>query len=259
MTNPLLERARIPGETFTLPSLGIFYTNGELSHEVNNGEVYISPMTTMDEIILKSPDKLYSGTGIDDVFKRCIPQILKPLELLGKDVDFILTALRKISFGNTSEIELVHDCDDAKSHSYNLDMSGFISNTTKIDPTLVNTSYSKTLNNGQIIKLKPPSFKAALVIYQAALDGNEQTDLVKLERDVLGSICSMISQVDEIDDPELILEWLRILKPAVINDISKSVESLADWGTDFSSKVKCKDCGEEVDITSEINPVSFFF
>jgi hypothetical protein len=28
--NPLLTQGRIPGETFQLPSAGIFYTNGEL-------------------------------------------------------------------------------------------------------------------------------------------------------------------------------------------------------------------------------------
>ena len=258
VTNPLLERARIPGETFTLPSLGLFY-NGELSPDVDNGEIYINPMTTLDEIILKSPDKLYSGEGINDVFKRCIPQVLKPLDLLAKDVDFILTALRKISFGNTTEIELTHNCEKAKKHNYNLDMSKFISKTIKLDPTSIKKDYIKVLKNGQTIKLSPPTFSAALKIYQVALDNNPGEDNKQVENDILESISTMIKQVDEINDNGMIVEWLRILKPEIINEIKDLVGGLTDWGTDFNSKIKCKDCGKEVDITSEINPVSFFF
>ena len=90
-SNPLLERIRIPGETFTLPSQGIFYKNGELDDDSKNGEVYIYPMVTYDEIVLKTPDKLFSGEAITEVFQRCVPQIKKPMELLAKDVDFIFS------------------------------------------------------------------------------------------------------------------------------------------------------------------------
>lgn len=257
--NPLLARAKMPGETFTLPSLGLFYKNGEISDDVENGEIYISPMVTLDEIILKTPDKLYSGEAINDVFKRCIPQVLKPTELLAKDVDFILTALRKISFGNTSEIEFVHSCKDAKRHNYNLDMTSFITQTIKIDPTIIESEYQKTLENGQVIKLLPPSFKVALKIYQTALDDSPSTDLEKIEKDVIESIASMILQVDEVTNKQQIIEWLSIVKPAIIKEIKNHVGELADWGTDFQTTIICKDCGEEVDITSEINPISFFF
>ena len=39
--NPLLASLRIPGETFRLPSHGLFYTDGELDDSVVNGEVEV--------------------------------------------------------------------------------------------------------------------------------------------------------------------------------------------------------------------------
>jgi hypothetical protein len=47
---------------------------------------------------------MYSGESIDRVFKRCVPEILKPLELLSRDVDFVLACLRVISYGGSYQV-----------------------------------------------------------------------------------------------------------------------------------------------------------
>jgi len=256
--NPLLERARMPGETFTLPSGGLFYVNGELAETVENGEVYINPMVTLDEIILKSPDKLYTGEGIVEVFGRCVPQVLKPNELLSNDVDFILTALRKISFGNTTEITYTHNCEKAKEHKYKLDMSKFIKNTKNIDPTSIKREYTKTLMNGQVIMLAPPKFLPSLKMYQASL-GTENVSEKELEDSVLTNVAAMMQKVDDISDQTMIHEWVSVLTPEQLLEIKDFVTETSEWGTNFETKVKCEDCGKEIDITSEMNPVSFFF
>lgn len=107
--NPLLRRFNhMPPETFRLPSGGVFYTNGELDDEVINGEVEVHPMTAIDEITIKSPDMMYQGTAIEKVFSRCIPQVLKPLELLTKDMDYLLVCLRIVTYGET--LDLTWEC-----------------------------------------------------------------------------------------------------------------------------------------------------
>src|SRR3569832_318234 len=83
----------LPGQTYRLPSLGK-YPEGVLSDDVVNGELVLHPMSTLDEIYLKTPDMLFQGTAIEQVFARRVPQVLKPLELIPKDVDYILSALR---------------------------------------------------------------------------------------------------------------------------------------------------------------------
>lgn len=103
--NPLLSKIKLPGKRFRLPSRGLFYTNGELKDTVQDGEVEVLSMSTIDEINLRSPDYLFSGEAIEKVFKRCIPEVEQPLKLLSPDVDFLLTALRIVSYGEQTEIE----------------------------------------------------------------------------------------------------------------------------------------------------------
>ena len=61
LNNPLLRNIQLPGDTVRLPSRGIFYNNGELTPSTQNGEVHVYPMKAIDEIIMRSPDKLLSG------------------------------------------------------------------------------------------------------------------------------------------------------------------------------------------------------
>ena len=65
--NPLLSKLNMPGATFKLPSCGLFYTSGEITPDVVDGEVHVQPMTGYDELLLKSPDMLFSGQGVNKV------------------------------------------------------------------------------------------------------------------------------------------------------------------------------------------------
>jgi len=79
--NPLLERFnKMPPETFRMPSGGALYKNGEIDDDVIDGEIIIYPMTTVDELTMRSPDMLFQGTAIENVFRRCMPR-LKNLEI----------------------------------------------------------------------------------------------------------------------------------------------------------------------------------
>ena len=102
--NPLLKKIQLPGKRFRLPSRGLFYTNGELDASVQDGEVEVFSMTTIDEITLRSPEFLYTGEAIERVFAKCIPDVKEPLKLLAKDIDFLLACLRIVSYGGTYTI-----------------------------------------------------------------------------------------------------------------------------------------------------------
>ncbi len=111
--NPLLQKLKLPGKRFRLPSRGLFYSNGEIDESVQDGEVEVFSMTTIDEVTLRSPEFLFTGEAIERVFRRCIPDILKPLELLSKDVDFLLACLRIVSYGGTYNITTrCPECED---------------------------------------------------------------------------------------------------------------------------------------------------
>ena len=254
--NPLLSRVEMPGSTFQLPSRGLFYDNGELRGDVEMGEVHVHPMSAFDEILMKTPDALFSGEAVHKVFLRCIPQILKPTELLAKDVDFLLVCLRQVTYGDEMDIRYIHNCKDAKNHQYTINISTFLQKAKKIDPTTLGNTYTTTLPNGQIIKLHPSKFKDVIKMYQDVNpDGATPEEELAMTVFVIKSI---IHSVDEVTDERMIEEWIKKIPAGWLADLSKIIDKASDFGPNFTFKTICKDCGEEIEIESPINPISFF-
>lgn len=263
VVNPLLERLRLPGETFRLPSQGVFYTNGELDESVSNGEVEVYPMTAMDEVVLSTPDKLLSGKAIEEVFTRCIPQIRKPRELLSQDVDFIMVCLRMVSFGQSMSVMYKHNCQDAKEHTYDIDLQRLIKGTTPIDPTTLNVDYQVKMSNGQIVHLKPLTFGSIIELYETTMLIKQNQDEGELSREemekiVIGTLANIIQKVDSVVDKKMIVEWVTRIPLGWKKDIEKAAQRVSKWGVDFKVSKKCKDCGETVETLVNTNPVSFF-
>lgn len=268
MSNPLLEKLKIPGETVRLPSLGIFYKNGELSADSQNGEVHIYPMSAYDELIMHSPDKLINGHAIAEVFSRCIPSVIKPLDLFSKDVDFLMMCLRRVTYGPEINIDYQHFCADAKTHTYPIDISKFITNAKNINPTLINSLYTVALENNQIVKIHPIRLKDVISLMQETqkISKKHSTNAEQLDADTLSagesnlldSISRVIESVDDVTDQQLILEWLRNLPVKMHRQLSKAIDSSSDWGTNTETVEKCKDCGESITLEVPLNPLTFF-
>lgn len=270
--NPLLSRGRLPGETFRLPSRGVFYNNNELDDSVIDGEVHIHSMTAIDEINIASPSKLFSGEGVAEVIQRCIPSIKKPMDLLAQDVDFIMMCLRKVSYGPNFEFRREHtECtvkvqdDDGvdlppSMHRYDINIEKLIKQTKEIDATTVNTLYRIELDNNQVIRMQPIRFRAYVVIMQAITQTSEESELTETDQAnmLLDQISGMINSVDEIDDPHMIREWLSVISPAQIKNISTSIADMAVWGPNTKTKVKCVDCKKKMEVDLPTNPLVLF-
>jgi hypothetical protein len=225
--NPLLKKLQLPGETFQLPSRGLFYTNGELDESIVDGEVHVHP------------------------------GIIKPDELLAKDVDYLLTCLRLISFGLTTDVTWKHDCKDAVEQKCSIELRPFIANAKNIDPTTKDQQYRVVLPNGQEVNLRPPRYKEAIVLYQM-YQMEDFGSPEKIKQQLLVTMMSMIDSVDGIKDREMLEQWV-IRLPSKWNDqITDCASSLGNWGADFSAKVKCDACGQHVDVPMILNPINFF-
>jgi hypothetical protein len=253
--NPLLARIRIPGETFRLPSGGLFYEPGVVSEKVTDGEIYVYPMTALDEIALKTPDLLFSGQAIAQVFGRCIPDVLQPGKMLAKDVDFLLIALRKVSYGPQMELTYTHNCEKAKEHSYVVGVDEFLKKSKRIDPNKVTKDFHITLSNGQVINVAPISFEDYVSLMQA---NETDVDPVKLRDRLVSSVSRIIKNVDAITDRAHIQEWLATIPPLLMKQVTDSIEKTTEWGPDFMATMKCKDCGSEVQVQAPLNPLAFF-
>ena len=268
VANPLLARAKLPGDTFRLPSHGMFYTNGELDDTIEDGEVHVYPMTAIDEIVISSPSKLFSGEGIMEVFRRCVPSVLKPEELFAQDVDFLLLCLRKVSYGPMFEVERIHeDCTaereegtEPRKQLFNADIGKMIAKTKTLTATDVTKNYRIELDNDQIVKMQPMRFKSYVALMQIlsqeqatdAMDEHKQNDMM------LDQLSDMILSVDEIGDTAMIREWLDVVTPNQIRRINDSISNMASWGIDTTFKVKCRDCKKQMEVEVPTNPLALF-
>ena len=255
---------RIPAEVAKLPSMGIGYSPDVFTSGVVMSEVEVFPLSTIDEITLKTPELLLSGVGIYEVFKRKIPAIAKPEELFQKDVDYLLTFIRKVTYGDGLVVTYKHDCTDAKPHDYTIPLSHFLQNTARIDPTKKDM-FILELDNGQVVQVGNSKFADVLDLTQLTIKFAQMTatnsleEIGEIERTTLKSIAVLIDNVDGVSDKEEIIEWLRELPINFRNEIRDAINNVSSqWGTNFSYVTKCRDCGQDIDLSPTINPVSFF-
>lgn len=266
--NPLLSRLnKIPGTTVRLPSRGLFYNDGELDEECVDGEVVLFPMTITDELLMRSPDMLFQGIAIESVIQRCSPQIKKPLSLLVGDIDYILTQLRRISYG--SHIPISYECSCAKTedeqkkrkmagdNEYLIPVEHFIQHSKELDIKDFNIDFKLELNNGQKIVIQPLRFCDFIKIQQLG-DMKESQSPETIMEYVSTNFASVTLSVDGITDKALIKEWYRELPRLDNEKIKRKLDAVDDWGIDFKYSIKCNHCGEEKELTTQLNPVYFF-
>lgn len=259
-SNPLLAKLRLPGETYRLPSRGLFYEPGVLDSSVKNGELEVYPMTAMDEIILSTPDKLLSGKAIMEVFSRCIPQIKQPENLLSKDVDFLMVCLRAATFGPLMEVSYTHDCKGAKPHTYQVELQKMINQARQVDPTTISSTFFVSMSNGQKVTLTPMTFGNVMGLYQNTAMMKSENEITTEDANVLilTTITNIIKSVDDITDKKHIMEWVGGIPISWKRLIEKTAQESSAWGVDFKVDQTCLDCKQEIKIEITANPISFF-
>lgn len=273
--NPLMDRFnKMPPETFRLPSGGTVYKNGEIDADVVDGEVIVYPMTTVDEITMRSPDMLFQGSAVENVFKRCMPQILKPMELLSNDVDYLLICLRMVTYGENLEIywkcpkcgdeddtittshdlRLEEDKDINVNPTYVVNLNNFLKQTKPLNSN--DATFTIDLPTGEVVKLKPTTFKDMLKLYQ--YDPSTLSTPDEMFNFILDGIMAVIDNVNGIHNPQHIEEWGRACEAPVLEFLQKEIHSANDWGTSFDYSFKCNDCGETTVGEVPLNPIHFF-
>ena len=122
--NPLSKHFRRPVIYFKLPSGGKFWPEGSLNLPVT-GDIPVYPMTTADEVTLKTPDALMNGVGIVNVIQSCCPNIIDAWHTPSIDVDAILVAIRIASYGQ--QMPIGSKCPSCgEEHDYDIDLSGIL-------------------------------------------------------------------------------------------------------------------------------------
>lgn len=178
--NPLFRHFRQPSIYIKLPSGGKFWPEGSLNLSLS-GEVGVMPMSTKDEITLKTPDALLNGQGVVDVIQSCCPSIVNAWMMPSIDVDSVIIAIRIASYGNEMSVE--SSCPSCnESNDYAVDLSVILSNITA--PTYAEKIPAEDLK----IKLKP----------QAYYHANQSNMLEFQEQQILRTVSQMENNPEQI-------------------------------------------------------------
>jgi hypothetical protein len=177
-TNPLARHFRQPAIYFRLPSRGAFWPANTLTLPAH-GEIGIMPMTTRDEITLKTPDALLNGQGVVSVIESCCPDITDAWQMPSIDVDATLIAIRIASYGHQMDFDTTcPHCGSVNEHAIDL---------TQVLSTIQAPDYNIPLEvSGLKITLRPQPYTSA-----------NKTNMIAFEEQQLLRTLS-----DMQDDPE---------------------------------------------------------
>lgn len=277
-TNPLKSYFRKPGIFIKLPSKGNFYTTPP--KDLNNmGEIPIYPMTAKDELLLKNADALLNGTAIYRLITSCAPSILDAESMPSIDLDVILLAIRRCSYGTNMDVSTIHQCDDGSQtdneHSINLDHFISTINTVEND-TIVEVSeqikvYVKPITvknllhlnwiqyeqirNLQIAEQSNRSEKERLQILESSYEILTEAN-IKIVSDCIDTVVLPDGVI--VTDTKNIREWITDLDNTNFKKIEKAVTELGESGLNKKFQVSCKHCEKNYETTLNLNPTTFF-
>jgi hypothetical protein len=273
--NPLAKHFRTPAIYLKLPSQGSYWTQGSLNIPAN-GEIPVLPMTTRDEIILRTPDALLNGQGVINAIESCCPSITDAWQMPSIDVDALVIAIRIASYGNSMEFS--SQCPHCGEESdYEIDLSIVLDNITAPDYN------DKVKLDGLTIKLKPQSYenlnKSNMISFEEqqilrTLGEMQETDrteaqhrfnqhlnnLISMQIDSLTASTDYIELESEtrVTQSEFIDEFYKNCDNKVINSIKEKLQNFVDTSKIKPVPVNCHACDGQFNVAIEFEWSSFF-
>jgi hypothetical protein len=275
-TNPLARHFRQPAIYFRLPSQGAHWPANALTLPAH-GEIGIMPMTTRDEITLKTPDALLNGQGVVTVIHSCCPDIRDAWQMPSIDVDATLIAIRIASYGNQMDFETA--CPHCKTaNEYAIDLSQVLSN-------IQAPNYNVPLEiSGLKITLKPQPYASANKTNMIAFEeqqllrslGDIEDDpeaakrrfeqhlnkIIELNVGLLSSSTASIITDDGtvVTDQQYINEFFNNADNRVIKAVQRRLKELSDEAGIKPVDVACLnlECQKEFPVSITFDYSSFF-
>ena len=273
-TNPLAKHFRQPSVYLKLPSGGKYWPEGSLNLPAN-GEVPIMPMTTKDEITIRTPDALMNGQGVVDLIQSCCPNITNAWAMPTIDSDALLVAIRIATNGSEMNIDSkCPHCENENRHS--IDLNNYLLRIRAPD-------YNKThIIDGLTFKFKPINYlqftKNSLIefesqkILEMALDPDIPMEAKKAQFDVqLQNIIklthNMISQNTEsittedgvvVTNPQHIVEFYDNASKNIIRQVQDIIIDINESVRQQANKVMCEACEKDYEVTVTFDYSNFF-
>lgn len=277
--NPLQRYFRRPALWVKLPTLGKWYTNGEVTFNERQ-EVQVYGITAIDEIMLNTPDALFNGHALETVIHSCIPEVHDVKRLSQPDLDALFLGIKSAT--NNGKHEITRTCAACKhENTFDIQCNHLLDNMTYIEEsdTVIN------VDGDIIVHIKPYDFemrslliqhqleerKALTIIEQNITDNNlEKADqfarsLEKMSRLSFRLIADSITAIEIlgkerqfVDNKDHITEWMTNVNKSTTDAIVAAVTALNDVGPPKSTPAQCVNCGHTWDETLTFDPALFF-
>jgi hypothetical protein len=274
--NPLQKHFRQPAISMHLPSQGKYWPEGTLDLNMT-GQIAVYPMTTRDEITIRTPDVLLNGEGIVSIIQSCCPQIKNAWKMPSIDVDAVLIAIRIASYGQMMDIDTVctnEECKHENKNSLNL---------TDLLDSIKAPNYSSPLIIDNLkIKLRPQSYFEGNRINQSNFEEqrilqiinndtmeedikiaqfkNHLNRLIDINMDIIVDSTEYIELEDgtKVDNKKFIKEYYENADNRIIKEVRLKFDEYAKIAELPKSKIKCEECGTEYSVDVKFDYTYFF-
>ena len=269
--NPLAKHFRQPKIYLSLPSGGKFYPEGVLTGDPTSLPVF--GMTAMDEILLKTPDGLFTGESVVQVIKSCIPGISEPWNMPTIDLDSALIAIRIATYG--SKMPMSYKCNKCKEEnhidldlSHTLDYYGSLTyeDYVFLDPLKINLRPLTYKEQSEAAR-KQYEYERMLSRSYADMPEDEKGQLIN---NILKSLSELTSstykkcidsvEADDtvVDNEQQITEWIQNSDALFFETIKTQLEKLSkEWRLQDQKSI-CGSCEAENTIKINLDYSSFF-
>lgn len=272
--NPLKLYFRKPGIWIKLPSAGKYYKE-PLTDFNDMGEIPVYPMTAKDELIMKNADALLNGNAINQLVTSCAPSIKDPGSMPAVDLDAVLLAIRRATYGENLEIDT--QCSHCKANNSNvLNLNHFISTISTIEsgePVDLDgiKVFIRPVNVNQLLALNWVQYEQVRNIQLAEqnnIDEREKVNILQAGYTALTSknleiISSCVDTVllpngVSVTDTGDIKEWAEQLSQPDFKKIELAILSMAQQGMKKDFSINCAACHEDYETSLDLNPTTFF-
>jgi hypothetical protein len=272
--NPLAKYFRQPAIYIKLPSGGKYWDENALELPAN-GEIPVYPLTTRDEITLRTPDALMNGNGVVDVIQSCCPSIKNAWNMPSIDVDAVLIAIRIASYGQTMDIETkCPACSESNTHA--MDLSSCL-------VSIKSPDYDKLIEIDELkIKLRPQPYfganKVNAVTFeeQKMMQALENITLTE-EAKALAVAASMSRLIDinlstvsestdyveiadgiQVRDQTHIIEFYKNAKSSIVQLVKDRINKASIEGGVPPQPAVCHECSADYKVPLVFDYANFF-
>jgi hypothetical protein len=271
MTNPLQKYFRQPKLYISLPSKGMFYTEGALVGDPNNFPILA--MTGMDEILMKTPDALLNGEATVKIIESCCPYIKNAWSIPSIDLDSILIGIRIATYGDM--LTLDNNCSQCGTeNTYDVDLKAItdyfsnckLSYNLKLDPISI---VFKPLSYKELTEESLISFSLRRQVFQAAeltdVDAQQKvleeaySKLADLKANVVIKRIESVQTIENVvEDTNFISEWIQNTDSSVFDTISKFLDDDQNVWNIPKFHAKCTSCEHVDNVSINLDQSSFF-